>query len=37
MAYLTKSEQIEVVSNEFAGHIHDRMPVFLKLENFAAW
>jgi hypothetical protein len=28
---------IVTAANEFAGRIHDRMPVFLQSENFAAW
>jgi putative SOS response-associated peptidase YedK len=28
---------IVTAANELAGHIHDRMPVFLQPENFAAW
>ena len=28
---------IVTAANEFTGRIHDRMPVFLQPENFAAW
>jgi putative SOS response-associated peptidase YedK len=28
---------IVTAANEFAGRIHNRMPVFLWPENFAAW
>ena len=28
---------IVTAANEFAGRIHDRMPVFLKPEDFGAW